>query len=167
MVFVAACAEATGTSAAASAASAVERGDTARPYSRGPTKGKRRRVNRTRRRSLSSGCDERRRVAVRLPALGLLHQRDRRGEALAVGLGELTRAGDEAGEASVVAVDVLQDAAGPAGEPDAHDGADVRIGDGLDDTLVQTLHGLDRFCEQHPLFEIFERDGARVRDGRE
>ena len=54
---------------------------------------------------------ERRFVAVALAALGAGDQRLRRREALAVGLGELAGAGDEAGQAALVAVDVLQDAA--------------------------------------------------------
>src|SRR5829696_5606035 len=53
--------------------------------------------------------------------LGALDQRGGRGEALAVLLGELLGALDEAGEAAFVAVDVLEDASGPAREPDAHD----------------------------------------------
>src|SRR5688572_28087418 len=76
-----------------------------------------------------AGGDELLLVAVRLAALGLLDQRGGRLEALAVLPGELTRAGDEAGEAALVAVDVLQDATGPAREPDAQDRPDVRVRD--------------------------------------
>src|SRR3954471_9293055 len=81
-------------------------------------------------------------IEVLLAGLGLRDQRGRRVEALAVGGGELTRAGDEAGEAPVVAVGVLEDAARPAGEPDAHDRPDVRVGDRLDHALVEALDRL-------------------------
>src|SRR5690606_13940845 len=64
-------------------------------------------------------------VGEDLAVLRLLHQQRRRGEAVAVAFGQLARPGHEAGQAALVAVDVLQHAAGPAGEADAEDGADV------------------------------------------
>src|SRR5690606_35073159 len=102
-------------------------------------------------------------VEVELAALGLLHQRRRRLEAVAVALGALARAGDErlragAVDGVLVAVDVLEHAARPAGEADAEDRADVRVRDRLDDALVEALHRLDRLDEQHPLLEVLERD---------
>src|SRR5215218_8952917 len=110
-------------------------------------------------------------VEVGLVALGALDERGRRGETLAVGGGELLGPLDEAGEAVVglglISVDVLEHAAGPAGEADAHDRADVRVGDRLDHALVEALDRLDRLDEQHPLLEVAQRDRRRVRDRRE
>src|SRR5450755_4793884 len=71
------------------------------------------------------GADQGLLVAVRLAPLGLLDQRGGWLEALAVGGGEVARAGHESGQAALVAVDVLQDAAGPAREADPEDRPDV------------------------------------------
>src|SRR4051794_7048475 len=97
------------------------------------------------------------RVVVGLAALGLLDQRRGRLEALAVALGQLAGARDEPGQPALVAVDVLEHAAGPAREPDAHDRADVGVGDRLDDALVEALDRLDGLDEEHALFEVDER----------
>src|ERR1700729_3060951 len=96
-------------------------------------------------------------VAVNLSALGPLDQRRGRREPLAIALGELAGAGYEAGQTPVVSVDVLQDAAGPARETDAHDRTDVGIGDGFDHALLQAPDRLDRLDEQHPLLEVLQR----------
>src|SRR3954447_8494400 len=107
------------------------------------------------------------RVVVGLAALGLLDQRRGRLEALAVALGQLARPGDEPGDPALVTVDVLEHAPGPAGEADAHDRADVGVGDRLDDALVEALDRLDGLDEQHPLLEVPQRDPRRVLDRRE
>src|SRR3954469_1770415 len=106
-------------------------------------------------------------VEVRLAGVGLLDQRRRRLEALAVLLRELARPGDETGQAAVVAVDVLQHAARPAREADAHDGADVGVGHGLDHALVEALDALHRLDEEHPLLQVAQVDRGRVLDRRE
>src|SRR5436305_8271706 len=97
-------------------------------------------------------------VVVGLAALGLLDQRGGRLEALAVALGQLAGARDEPREAAFVAVDVLQHAARPAREPDAHDRSDVGVGHRLDDALAEALDRLDRLDEQHALLEVLEGD---------
>src|SRR3954454_11721339 len=97
------------------------------------------------------------RVVVGLAALGLLDQRRGRLEALAVALGQLARPGDEARQPALVAVDVLEHAAGPAREPDAHDRPDVGVGHRLDDALVEALDRLDGLDEEHALLEVGER----------
>ena len=66
--------------------------DTGRTYRRRASACKGRRADLARRPRLLSGNDERLLVAVRLAALGLLDQRGRRREALAVRLGQLSRA---------------------------------------------------------------------------
>src|SRR5204863_7623277 len=91
-----------------------------------------------------------------LAAVRLLDERGRRLEALAVTLGQLARSGHEAGRAALVAVDVLEHSAGPAGEADAEDRADVGVGNRLDHALVEALDRLDRLDEQHPLLQVIE-----------
>src|SRR5687767_1502047 len=90
-----------------------------------------------------------------------------RGEAVAVGLGQLAGAGDEALDTALVAVDVLQDAAGPAGEADTHDRADIGVGDGLDDALVDALDRLEGLDEEHALLQVLEVDRGGILDRRE
>src|SRR5947209_6516745 len=112
------------------------------------------------------------RIGIHLTALGLLDQRGRGLEAAAVALGELPRPSNEGGWTRpvlrvLVAVDVLKDAAGPAGEADAEDRADVRVRRGLDHTLVKALDRLERLREQHALLEVAQIDRARIVDGRE
>src|SRR4051794_34014332 len=68
-------------------------------------------------------------------------QAGRRLEALAVGGGELAGPGDEAGRATarlaLEAVDVLDRATEDGREADAEDRADVGLGGGVQDTLVE------------------------------
>src|SRR5690349_16886023 len=83
-------------------------------------------------------------VQVLLTALGLLYQRGRGLEALAIAFGQLARPSDEcrrsaAVDRGLVAVDVLEHAARPAGEANPEDRADVGVGDRFDHTLVEAL----------------------------
>src|SRR5262245_34093044 len=68
-------------------------------------------------------------LLVDLAVFGLGDEGGGWGEVVAVAVGQFTGAGYEAGQAALVAVDVLDHAAGPRGEADAEDGADVGVGD--------------------------------------
>src|SRR4051794_8846023 len=86
-------------------------------------------------------------VLVGLAALGTGDQRRRRLEALAVAPGELAGPRGEAGDPALVAIDVREPPAAPSREADAQDGADVAVGDRLDDALVEALDRLDGLGE--------------------
>src|SRR5215468_1870838 len=92
-----------------------------------------------------------------LAVVGLLAQQRTGPEPLAVPFCQLIGAGPESSH--TVAVDVLQHAAGPWREADAHDGADVRVSHGGKDVLLQAAHRLDRLGEQHPLPQLRKING--------
>ena len=53
------------------------------------------------------------------------------------------------------------------GKPMPHDRADVRVGDGLDHTLVVAADRLDRLDEEHPLLEVPQGERGGIVDRRE